>query len=418
MHKANSFFFSKILYKNISNVSGSIIGKLNDLILDFDADKPTIKAIEVKNGRRLSYISSDSLEFVKDGSEQYTVRLNSSNILVMPVPENDIFLARDFLDKQIVDINGKKVERVNDVRMGLISGVWKLVAVDIGFRGLLRRLGVEYLAIRFTELFKIEFRNTLIYWDNVQPLNTGVENLRLSTSLNKMKTLHAADIADIIEELDSQSRTLLFQSLDNEKAAEVLEEVETGIQRSILETLSDEKASDILEIMPSDEAADILEEIEDIRAEKLLTQMETESSEEIRELMEYERQTVGSLMSKDFVSFLPDISVKDALTQLKETKPGEESTHYLYLVNSKRKLLGVISLYDMVLSEAEIKLYELMTPNIKSLNDEDDIDAALEVMRKYNLLYIPVLDENREMVGTISLNDLMYELVRLRRVIA
>lgn len=418
MHKSNSFFFSKILYKNISNVSGSIIGKLNDLILDFDADKPTIKAIEVKNGRRLSYISSDSLEFIKDGSEQYTVRLNSSNILVMPVPENDIFLARDFLDKQIVDINGKKVERVNDVRVGLISGVWKLVAVDIGFRGLLRRLGVEYLAIRFTELFKIEFRNTLIYWDNVQPLNTGVENLRLSTSLNKMKTLHAADIADIIEELDSQSRTLLFQSLDNEKAAEVLEEVEIGIQRSILETLSDEKASDILEIMPSDEAADILEEIEDTRAEKLLTQMETESSEEIRELMEYERQTVGSLMSKDFVSFLPDISVKDALTQLKETKPGEESTHYLYLVNSKRKLLGVISLYDMVLSEAEIKLYELMTPNIKSLNDEDDIDEALEMMRKYNLLYIPVLDENREMVGTISLNDLMYELVRLRRVIA
>lgn len=418
MHKANSFFFSKILYKNISNVSGSIIGKLNDLILDFDADKPTIKAIEVKNGRRLSYISSDSLEFIKDGSEQYTVRLNSNNILVMPVPENDIFLARDFLDKQIVDINGKKVERVNDVRVGLISGVWKLVAVDIGFRGLLRRLGVEYLAIRFTELFKIEFRNTLIYWDNVQPLNTGVENLRLSTSLNKMKTLHAADIADIIEELDSQSRTLLFQSLDNEKAAEVLEEVEIGIQRSILETLSDEKASDILEIMPSDEAADILEEIEDTRAEKLLTQMETESSEEIRELMEYERQTVGSLMSKDFVSFLPDISVKDALTQLKETKPGEESTHYLYLVNSKRKLLGVISLYDMVLSEAEIKLYELMTPNIKSLNDEDDIDEALEMMRKYNLLYIPVLDENREMVGTISLNDLMYELVRLRRVIA
>lgn len=418
MHKVNSFFFSKILYKNISNVSGSIIGKLNDLILDFDADKPTIKAIEVKNGRRLSYISSDSLEFIKDGSEQYAIRLNSSNILVMPVPENDIFLARDFLDKQIVDINGKKVERVNDVRMGLIHGVWKLVAVDIGFRGLLRRLGVEYLAIRFTELFKIEFRNTLIYWDNVQPLNTGVENLRLSTSLNKMKTLHAADIADIIEELDSQSRTLLFQSLDNEKAAEVLEEVETGIQRSILETLSDEKASDILEIMPSDEAADILEEIEDTRAEKLLTQMETESSEEIRELMEYEKQTVGSLMSKDFVSFLPDISVRDALAQLKETRPGEESTHYLYLVNSKRKLLGVISLYDMVLSEAEIKLYELMTPNIKSLNDEDDIDEALEVMRKYNLLYIPVLDENREMVGTISLNDLMYELVRLRRVIA
>ncbi|MCX7924064.1 MAG: CBS domain-containing protein [Clostridia bacterium] len=418
MQKSKSFFFSKILYKNIYNVSGAIIGKLNDLILDFDSEKPVIKAIEVKIGRELSYISSNSLEIGKDKREKYRVVLDSNNIKVESTDENDIFLARDLLDKQIVDINGKKAERVNDVRLGKISGRWNLIAVDIGFRGLLRRLGVEYPAIRISELFKLEFRNTLIVWDNVQPLTTSVENLKLSTSMGKLKTLHAADIADIIEDLDKKSREALFQSLDDETAAEVLEEVETEVQKSLLETLSDEKASDLLEIMPSDEAADILEEIDDTRAERLLTQMEAESSEEIRELMEYEEKTVGSLMSKDFISFLPDKHVNDVVDYFRENKSKDELAYYIYVVNNKGQLLGTLAPLDLVASEAGMKLYDIMTPVPKSLEDEDNIDKAMEVMQKYHLVAVPVVNEDRELIGVISLNDLVHEYVRLRRVAA
>lgn len=416
MQKSNSFFFSKILYKNIYSISGSVIGKLNDLILDFSSEKPTVKAIEIKNGRRKSYISSESLEIYKDKYEKFIVKIDSTKLLITSPDDDDIYLAGNFLDKQIVDINGKKVERVNDARMGRIHGEWKLVAVDIGFRGLLRRLGFEYPAIRITELLKIEFRNHLIIWDNVQPLNTGVENLKLSTSMQKIKTLHAADIADIIEELDRQSRNAIFQSLDDEKAAEVLEEVETGVQRSILETLSDEKASDLLEIMPSDEAADILEEIEEARAERLLTQMETENSEEIRELMEYHEKTVGSLMSKDFVTFLPDIPVNDAVKFIKENKPDEEIAYYFYIVNNKGQLLGTLSPLNLVSSGNDVKLYDIMVPNVKSLKDNDKIDKALEVMQKYNLVAVPVINEKRQLIGIASLNDLVYEYIRLRRV--
>ncbi|MDD3142420.1 MAG: PRC-barrel domain-containing protein, partial [Lachnospiraceae bacterium] len=313
MQKSNNFFYSKILHKNIQNIPGSIIGKLNDVILDFNFSKPTIKTIEVKSGRRVFYISVDSLEIYNDGDENYTVKLNTNSINIMPIPDNEFFLARDFLDKQIVDINGKKVERVNDVRMGIIQEKWCIVAVDIGLRGLIRRLGIEYPVIRAGNLFKLEFRNRLVFWDNVQPLSAGIPNLQLSTSMSKLKTLHAADIADIIEELDRRSQITLFEGLDNEKAAEVLEEMEADSQLSILNILPDEKASDLLEIMPSDEAADILEEIEDTRVEKLLDQMDTENSSEIRELMEYEDKTVGSMMAKDFISFLPDITVEKAL---------------------------------------------------------------------------------------------------------
>jgi Mg/Co/Ni transporter MgtE len=236
--------------------------------------------------------------------------------------------------------------------------------------------------------------------------------------MNKLKTLHAADIADIIEELDKQNQITLFHGLDDETAAEVLEEMETDIQLSLLDTLPDEKASDILEIMPSDEAADILEEIEDTRAEKLLVQMETENSSEIRELMEYNEKTIGSVMAKEFVSFLPDITAEKAIAYLKENKPKDDISYYIYLTNSKNRLIGAVTLLDIVAADSNAKLYDLMAANIRSVKDEDKIDRAMELMQKYNLLALPVVDENHKLVGVTSLNDLLSEYVRLRRVVA
>jgi Mg/Co/Ni transporter MgtE len=336
----------------------------------------------------------------------------------MPIPSDEFFLARDFLDKQIVDINGRKVERVNDVRIGIIYGKWNIVAVDIGLRGLLRRVGVEYPAIWIAGILKKQFRNKLIYWDNVQPLSTGLQNLKLSTSMAKLKTLHVADIADIIEDLDRNGQLALFKSLDDETAAEVLEELETEVQVDLLESLPDEKASDLLEIMSSDEAADILEEIEDSRAEKLLIQMEAENSNEIRELMEYDEKTVGSIMTKEFVSFLPDMTVEKALLYLKENKPKEDVLHYIYITNNRNKLIGVVSLLEVVTADSNAKLYDLMIGKANSVKDEDKIDRVMELMQKYNLLALPVVDENNELVGIASLNDLLDEYIKLRRVAA
>jgi Mg/Co/Ni transporter MgtE len=216
--------------------------------------------------------------------------------------------------------------------------------------------------------------------------------------------------------LDKQSQIALFQSLDDERAAEVLEEVETDIQLSLLETLSDEKASDILEIMPSDEAADILEELESARAEKLLFQMEAENSSEIRDLMEYDEKTVGSLMAKEFISLLPDLTVENTLKYIKDTKPEDEITHFIYLTNNHNKLIGVVTLLDIVTADAEAKLYDLMSANVISVKDEDKIDKVMELMQKYNLPALPVIDENKVLVGVTSLNDLINEYIRLRRI--
>lgn len=411
MQTSTNFFFSKILYKNIHNIDDSIIGTLNDLVVDFTSAKPKVKAIVVKNGKREFFVTSDSLQVGTDDHAHYHVRLASPNLEFTPVPESDIFLARDFLDKQIIDVEGKKVERVNDVRIASIRGRWSLLAVDIGFRGLMRRMGLEYPAIWIATKLKHNFHNTLVAWDDVQPLTHGKESLQLNSSLHKLNTLHAADLADILEDLDKQTQVSLFSSLEPEMAADVLEEVETEVQVSLIENISIENASDVLELMPPDEAADILEEIEEDTAFALLEDMEEESSEEIRELLEYEEKTVGSLMMTDYITFKPTQSVSAVLRFLKKTKPSEDVAHYLYIVDEQDHLLGVVSLMTLLKANPKTTLDKLLDEDqeLVILLDIDSVDRALERMLKYNFMVLPVVDENMTLVGITSLNDLVYE---------
>ncbi|MFT8349090.1 magnesium transporter [Clostridium saccharoperbutylacetonicum] len=417
MKRTTNFFFSKILNKDVHNISDQTIGKLKDFILDFNKEKPTIVYVQITSGRKSFYISAEALDVFKDDREKYYIKINSENLVMKFPNEKDVFLVRDFLDKQIVDINGRKVERVNDVRLGNISSLWQIVAVDIGTRGLLRRLGIEYPFIKVIETFNYRLRNKLIIWNDVQTLSTDINNLQLHMPANKIETLHAADIADIIEDLDSKSRDILFHSLNNQKAAEVLEEIETDVQVNILKSMSDEKAYDILEIMPSDEIADILEEIEEDRAEKLLTHLDEESQDEIRELMEYEKETVGSIMSKDFLTFLPDLTVGDVLKWIEDNTPDDEEGYYIYITNDKENLIGMISLFSLITSNKNDKLYNIMNTRPQSLHDTDEIEDAISLMHKYNLVCVPVMDEENYLVGVVSLNDSIHEYKQLRRVV-
>lgn len=412
---SNNLFFSKILYKNIYNLDASIIGNLNDVLIDSSAVKPTVTAIEVKNGKRLFYINCEALQIYRERKDTYTLQLTSQQITFTAPPENAIFLAKDVMDRQIIDINGRKVERVNDIRIGLINQNWSIIAADIGLRGLLRRLGFEYLGIILSSFFNLQFHNKLVVWDEVQPLISNRDNLKLNQPINKLMTMHAADIADIIEDLDKQAQIQLFSSLDTEQAADVLEEVESDVQIALLEQLPIEQAADVLEMMPQDEVADILEEIPDQTAQKLLIEMEEHISEEIRELMEYDDRTVGSLMMTDLMCFDKDESVQSVLKQLRANQPEEDISHFVY-VTDNRKLVGVISLMNLIQAKSSRVLRTLMHTDVVYLQDTDKIEEAMETMQKYNLMLLPVVDENDELIGIVSLIDIVYEYIRLKKV--
>ena len=417
MTSLKTFYLSKIIGKKIVDEDGAFIGKICDFLIDIipvSAFDPSVRAkvigIKVKTDDRKFIISNTDVEMYKEDSK---LRIICSKITELPanIERECILLCENILDKQIVDINGRKLVRVHDVRMASVASGIYAVAVDVGMEGKLRRKGISKLVQKFLSIFNAKIPAEFILWDDVEAIDYSNLNIKLSKSSSKLNTLHPSDIADIIEDLDKSSRTKVFESLDDEKAADVLEELETEAQIHIIESLPVEKAADVLEKMPADEAADILEELEDDKAEKLLIEMESEASQEVRELMEYDENTVGTIMSTEFYSFHKTITVSQVLKELKTDKPENENIYCLFVVNSKNELSGTFTLRDLIVNEPETTLEKLMRINPISLFDEDKIVSIAEVISKYNLLAVPVIDKEKKLQGMVVIDDIVEDLV-------
>lgn len=237
----------------------------------------------------------------------------------------------------------------------------------------------------------------------------------LSTTYEKLSTLRPSDLADIIENIDSKTGIAIFSSLDDARAADVLEELEKESQINILKTLSKQKVADILEEMPADEVADVLDDLNKDMVEELLNKMERNVSSEVRELMEYPDNTVGSLMTTDFIDFKESDTVEQTINRLRELKPESDVIYYLYVVDSKDKLTGVVSLRDLVISEPDTKLSEIMDNKPIYVKDMDSIESLIKIETKYNLMAVPVVDNNMVLRGTVIITDIIYELLKNRR---
>ena len=231
-------------------------------------------------------------------------------------------------------------------------------------------------------------------WDDVESLEMVNNNLQISVPYKKLSTLHPADLADILENLDANSRKQIFESLDEDLAADTLEEIEQ-----------------VLENMPNDEIADILDELDDDEREKILVNLETEDAEEVKELLKYEDETVGSIMSKDFISFNLDITIGEIIDILRESNPEDEELNSIFIKDEEERVIGIIELKDLILNNGNVKVKEIMDENINSLKHTESINEAVEIASKYDLLAIPVVDNNEVLIGVVNTHDLIDEVL-------
>ncbi|MDP4197569.1 MAG: CBS domain-containing protein [Bacteroidota bacterium] len=400
-----SFDFSRVVNSKIFSHDYQIIGKLKDLAVTNDIRNPRVRAAKIKTNDGMKFINWDHITMSKQKGDFHFV---CSQFEEINVEEDLILLSKHVLDKQIIDVNGRKVVRVNDVRMVLLSSGLFVVAVDIGTEGLFRRLGIAKPIAKVG----IKLPSKLILWNDVETVFSGNENIVLSKTYNKLNTLHPSDLADIIEDFDTKTGMTIFSHLDNARGADVLEEMEEETQLKVIENLSADKAADILEEMPTDEVADILDGLSKDKAEELLNSMDKETSDEVRELMEYDEKVVGSLMSTDFVAFRSDFKVEQVFQALRETKPEEGLTNYIYITNSKNKLIGKVSLRDIVISDPNATLKSIMHKDFIFMYDNDEIDELIKIVSKYNLFAIPIVDQEMNLVGNVIINDIMYELLK------
>jgi CBS domain-containing protein len=373
-----------------------------------------VAGVRLKTGKKTDYYSFEHFRVMKERERvvvtcKELVKLNEEDVA------NGMLLVESILDKQIVDLNGRKLVRVNDVRLVRLSQGTYPLAVDVGIEGLLRRLGVSQPIKRLLKNFRISIPAEFILWEDVQAIDFSNLNIKLSKSYSKLHRLHPSDIADILEDLGSKTSMTVFNTLDEEKAADVLEELESHAQVHIVENLPVDKAADVLEKMPADEVADILDELEDERAESLLKEMEAESSQEVRELLEYEDDVVGSIMTTDFLSFSPDKSVAEVLTELRARKPEEYELYTMFVTENNDELIGTFNLRDLVVAEPYQELKQIMQTDPVSLLDDQDIKDIAEIVSKYDLHAVPVVDKHTQLQGMVLVEDVVEDLIGERR---
>jgi CBS domain-containing protein len=411
MLAVSTFYLSRVLGKNVFSDSGTVMGTLTDIIVDVESQKPKVIALKVKKGGSTMILDYSSFSVVEEKG-QFVFRCNDINKKLSDLKENALCLKYHVLDRQLVDINGRKLVRVNDVRLAVMSTGTFVMAVDVGLEGLFRRLGVAKPLIRLLKPLKVTIPSKLILWDDVETIGFGTAEIRLSSVYSKLETLHASDLADIIEDMDANMQAHVFASLTEERAADVLEEMEEEAQINVIERLPVERAADVLEMMPSDEAADVLEAMSDEKAEKLLLEMDSESSLEVRDLMEYDDDEIGSFMSTDFLSFNKILTVDDTISTLRKLKPESDSIYYLYIVDEDEKLQATISLRDLIVADPETQLAEIMNKKITYLYDTDHIDLVSEIVSKYNLLAVPIVDRDMVLLGIVIIDDVVYSLIK------
>lgn len=412
MKNITSFYLSRVIGNRVS-YGEEVFGKLIDLAVDVNFEKPKVVAALIRENGEERFYDFSFFEIKKEKG-QYRIICAERRPVDINV-DRTMRLVKHILDKQIVDINGRKVVRVNDVRLAVLSTGTYAVAVDIGVEGLLRRLGLAKPIKKFFKNFGKNITSKFILWDYVQPITSAKSDLKISMSYNKLYTLHPSDLADIIEDLDKKTQAAVFASLDDEKAADVLEELETKAQINVLESLPVEKAADVLEKMPFDEAADILDDINKERADKILNEMDVRASREIKELMQYPEHTVGSIMVRDFISFKTTFTVEDTIKELRRIKPDADVIYYLYVTDEMGKLVGVVSLRDLVIAEPNTPLKDIMKQDVIFVKDTDDVNSLIGIISKYSLLAVPVIDAEKRLIGVVIINDIVYELLKRNR---
>ena len=411
MEKISEFYLSKLLNQNVYDEFDDNIGKLFDIYVTTEQGYPRVIGYKIKKGREIFNYEFRNIDICK---EDKGITLQVRGVKDIIPRKFSYLLSKHLLNKQIVDVNGKKVVKVNDLTMNKVGGEIRVVTVESGIVAAARKYKLDGIIKFIFDIIGRKPQENSITWESVQSLEMVADSLKLTQPYGKLTKLHPADLADILEGLDTEARNKIFESLDKDLAADTLEALQPEIQADILSSINNIRAQEILDEMPNDEIADILDEMKEVDAEKILLNFNKDDEKEIRNLMDYPDEAVGSIMNKDFISFNVNITASETIEILRELQPDDEVIHYIYIVDEDEKLQGFISLRNLVLSVPGQKLKDIMDDKVIKIKDCQDIEDAVEVALKYDLISLPVVDLNEKLCGIVIMNDIIEELLSPR----
>lgn len=403
-------FISDLIGKPVTDYDGKQVGVLKDLIARTNKDfkHPVIDAIVVNMND--DQLIVPFIYVVVLLASAISIDKRTAEIQEYKKNEEDILLVEDVLDKQIIDIDGARVVRVNDIELIRVNSHIIVSNVDVGASGILRRIGLSRLSRFILPIFKSNPNRGFISWDFVEPLRHD-KSMRLKVPASKLAELHPSDLADIIGDLSQTDTDQFLENLDLKILADTLEEIEPDYQASLVKGMSDEKVADILEEMSPDEAADLLAELPSSRSENLLELMEDEDARDVRKLLLFHEDSAGGLMTTDYVSVYPDLTAEQTIRTLREVGDEAELIYYVYVTDEDNHLLGVFSLSDLIMAQPEAKVNEFMHKRVVSVNLKADQDEVAQMVSKYNLLAVPVVDDQDCLHGIVTADDALDKII-------
>ncbi len=403
-------FISEMLGKTVSDFEGEAIGSLDDILAVTlpNYSHPLIKAIIIKTSAGKLNVAIDEVAVLI--APAIPLKKHQKDLHLITIEDSDLLLVRDILDKQIIDTNGVRIVRVNDLEIKKVGEQYFVVNVDIGGMGLMRRLGIARYIQKFNSKLKEGGKSSIISWDVIELISKN-ESMKLKVPSDKLKDLHPADIAEIVSDMNRMQSGEFLNQLDVKVLADTLEEVEPDFQASLVEGMADERVADVLEEMAPDEAADLLAELPKRRSEDILELMEDDDANDVRKLLAYNESTAGGIMTTEFVAVKVNLTAEETIKFLRETADEAEQIFYVYVTDDDDHLIGVFSLSDLVLAKPKSRLNEIMHRRVAYVQLEDSQDSVAQMISKYNLLAIPVVDNERILHGIVTADDALDKII-------
>jgi sporulation protein YlmC with PRC-barrel domain len=388
----------------VTDAQGQLRGKLKDIVVTTGPDGGRVAGIALKTRSGLSIVPSQEVMETPAG----TLELRSAEALA-PLKDDGsyLFLQRDLVDRQIIDINGRKVVRVNDVDLewtdqGAVHHL-RVAEVEVGLRGAFRRVFKGVLPRARLESISRRFSARAIPWQFVDVIEPDpARRVKLRIEHERLAGIHPSELADILEDLAPAEREAVFTSLNQEVAAETLEEVEPKLQKALLEKLDEERIADIVEEMDPGAAADLLSELSEEQSDAILEEMEPEERQEVEELLEFDEDSAAGCMTTEFVYLGVDATVAQAVQALRSFDGDPESVTEVFLLDEKRMLRGAIPLARLVMAQPDSHLSVLAEPRVISCPPDLKQNELAEMFDKYNLHALPVVDSQGRMVGVVQ----------------
>ena len=400
-------YLSQMLGNPVFDSNGEEIGRISDLAIQTGEVFPRITSLAFLGPSKTPFMVSWRKYVENYEDDKIVLNMPGYEIRFSYLQPDEILLARDLMNKQIVDTQGLKVVRVNDLKLSSSRNQLRLLGAEVGVRGILRGLNpiLERAVLSITKLFRHPLEENIIAWNYMDLVDRDLSSVKLSLSHKRLSELHPADVADILEQLDPRQRALVFEHLDKQQAAETFSELEDEYQTDMIDDLSENQVADLLAQMDPDDAADILGDLSYEKAETLLWLMGVQDQKRIRSLLGYKEKTAGGIMTPEFVAVDENTSVQETIEKLRHLDEDHETVHYVYTVDKDNKLTGALSLRSLVLAESDTCVFDLARHDLITVSPDDDQEDVAEAISKYDLLAMPVVDENKVLLGIVTVDD-------------